>query len=185
MRLPPRSAVLFEDETDLLLFPPLQAGWAARGQDLLVPVSGANARRVLFGSIHLHSGHRLLLVQKRQRAMDFQEFLDVLHWHYRSWHLVLLLDEDSSHTARETLSVAEDLDIEMLSLPNRAPELNGMDQLWRRCKQTVTANHQYPSIDEHVDRFVHYVLCLKGQQARRKAGLLSPDFWLRDYLHRA
>jgi hypothetical protein len=72
----------------------------------------------------------------------------------------------------------------MLPLPNRAPELNGMDQLWRRSKQTISANHQYSSIDEHVDCFVSYILRLSAQDALRKAGLLSPNFWLREYLDR-
>ena len=176
--------MLFEDETDLLLFPPLQGGWSPRGQALAVPISGHNARRTLFGTIHLLSGHRLVLAQQRQRAVEFCEFLDILLWHYRGWHVVVLLDEDSSHTAGESQSLAEDLGMEFLPLPNRAPELNGMDQLWRRCKQTISGNFQYGSIDQHVDRFIDYVLRLPTREAFRKAGLLSPDFWLRDYLDR-
>jgi hypothetical protein len=174
--------VRFEDETDLLLFPPLQGGWSPRGQALKVPISGHNARRTLFGTIHLHGGHRLLLAQKRQRAVEFQEFLEVIRWHYRAGHVVMRLDEDSSHTAWETQSLAEDLEMEFLSLPHRAPELNGMDQLWRRCKQTLSGTLQYASIDEHTGRFIDYVLRLPTRDALRKAGLLSPNFWLRDYL---
>jgi len=182
MGLPDRSAVLAEDETLLLLFPPLQAAWARRGQALPVPLSGWNDRRVLFGAIHVGSGHRILLAQKRQRAEEFQEFLDLIAWHYRGWHPVLLLDENSSHTAEESEMAAEDLGIEMLPLPKRVPKLNAMDQLWRRSKQTISANRQYDSIDEHVDRFVDYVLRLSPTEARLKAGLLSEDQWLREYL---
>ena len=173
--------MLFEDETDLLLFPPLQGGWAVRGEALEVPISGHNARRTLFGTIHLRSGHRLMVAQQRQRAAEFQAFLDIIRWHYRSWHVVMLLDEDTSHTAAETQELAEDLQIELLWLPNRTPELNAMDQLWRRCKQTISGNRQYDTIDNHVDHFVDYVLHLSTQDALRKAGLLSPDFWLREY----
>jgi len=42
---------LFEDETDLLLFPPLRAGWAQRGKSAEVPLSGRNARWVVFGAV--------------------------------------------------------------------------------------------------------------------------------------
>jgi hypothetical protein len=182
MRLPPRSSVLFEDESVLLLFPPLQAAWAPRGQDLPVLLSGRNAARVLFGAIHLLSGHRILLSQPRQQAVQFQEFLDVLRWHYRGWHPVLLLDENPSHTADESLSTADELDIELLFLPNRAPELNGMDQLWRRGKQTISANRQYATIEEQADRFTNWLLRLSDREARHKAGILSENFWLRDYL---
>ena len=43
-QLPPRCVKLFEDETDLLLFPPLRAAWGLRGQPTEVPISGFNAR---------------------------------------------------------------------------------------------------------------------------------------------
>jgi hypothetical protein len=174
--------VLFEDETDLLLFPPLQGGWSPRGQALEVPISGRNARRTLFGTINPRSGHRLLMARQHQRATDFQAFMEMVRWHYRGWHVTLLLDEDSSHTAEETRSLAEDLDMEFLSLPHRAPELNAMDQLWRRSKQTISGNLQYGSIEDHVDRFIEYVLRLTPSEALCKAGLLSPNFWLRGCL---
>ena len=42
--LPPRSVVLAQDETDLLLFPPLRAAWSKRGEVAKVWLSGRNAR---------------------------------------------------------------------------------------------------------------------------------------------
>ena len=59
--MPPRSAKLAEDETDLRLFPPLRAGWARRGEEAPVPISGGNAKRVLFGAINLETGRRLFV----------------------------------------------------------------------------------------------------------------------------
>ena len=43
----PRDVFLFDHETDLLLFPPLRACWARRGEDAEVPLCGANAKRVI------------------------------------------------------------------------------------------------------------------------------------------
>jgi transposase len=54
--LPPRSVVLAEDETNLLLFPPLRASWAQRGEPAPVPITGRNARRVVFGALNLRTG---------------------------------------------------------------------------------------------------------------------------------
>src|SRR5262249_37667431 len=51
-------AKLFEDETDLLLFPPLRAGWFPRGKAARVPISGANAKRTIFGTIDIDTGRR-------------------------------------------------------------------------------------------------------------------------------
>jgi hypothetical protein len=97
--LPPRCVKLFEDETDLLLFPPLRAAWGLRGQPMEVPISGFNARRVVFGTINIDTGHRLFLARRRQRGEDFRAFLAIIHSHYRGWQIALLLDEDPSHTA--------------------------------------------------------------------------------------
>lgn len=91
-QLPPRSVLLAEDETDLLMFPPLRSCWALRGEPACVVISGRNARRVIFGALNLRTGHRLLLPREHQRAVDFQAFLSVVHEHYRGWHVVWLLD---------------------------------------------------------------------------------------------
>jgi hypothetical protein len=177
--LPPRSVALAEDETDLRLFPPLRAGWALRGKPAPVPISGGNAKRVLFGTINILTGHRLFLARHQQRSTDCQAFLEEIHDHYRGWQVTLLLDEDSSHTAAESQAVAEDLDIELLWLPKRSPHLNPMDHLWRHGKAVMSANHQYDSIDAQVDRFIAYLAGLSPHDALHKAGVLSPDFWLK------
>jgi hypothetical protein len=92
--------VLAEDETDLLLFPPLRAAWSPRGRPKEVLLCGRNARRVVFGAMNLTTGRRLLLPRERQRAGDFQAFLRAVHSAYRGWHVAMLLDEDPSHTAK-------------------------------------------------------------------------------------
>jgi transposase len=178
--LEPRTALLFEDETDLLLFPPLRACWAKRGESAEVVLSGQNARRVIFGAINVRTGHRLLLPRPRQRAEDFQAFLSWIHDHYRSRPVWLLLDGDSSHTAHGSVGLARELGIGLIGLPKRCPELNPVDHLWGHAKDEVCANHQEPSIDHLVDRFIRYIHSLSPEEARRKAGILSEDFWLRE-----
>jgi transposase len=155
--LDPRAAVLFEDETDLLLFPPLRACGARRGKSAAVVLSGRNARRVLFGAINVQTGYRLLLPRPKQRGEDFQAFLHVIHDHYRSWPVWLLLDEDSSHTAHASVGLARELEIGLLWLPKRCPELNAMDHVWGHAKDEVCANHQHPSIEHLVDGFIGHV----------------------------
>ncbi len=90
-----------------------------------------------------------------------------------------MLDEDPSHTAEDTQSVADDYDIEMLWLPKRSRHLNPMDHLWRHGKEVMLANYQYASIDEQAERFIDYLSGLSATEALRKAGVLSPNFWLR------
>jgi DDE superfamily endonuclease len=177
--LPPRWVKLFEDETDLLLFPPLRGAWGLRGRRLEVPISGFNARRVVFGTINIDTGHRLFLARRHQRSEDFRAFLRMIHSHYRGWQVALLLDEDPSHTAGRSRDSAAELGIELIWLPNRCPELNGMDHLWGHGKDHVCANRQYSGIDEEVERFIRYLQGLSNQDALCQAGILSEDFWLR------
>src|SRR4051812_28021679 len=155
--MPPRSVLLAEDETDLRLFPPLRAGWALRGKPAPVAISGGNAKRVLFGSINILTGHRLFLARRHQRGADFEAFLDEVHERYRGWHVALLLDEDSSPRAGGSRPRADDYEIGLLWLPNRPPPLTPMAPLGRHGKEVMSANRQYDSIDEQVDRFIGYL----------------------------
>jgi hypothetical protein len=178
--LPPRSVVLAEDETDVLLFPPLRAGWCKRGQAAKVWLSGGNARRVIFGALNLRSGSRLLLPRPKGRSEDFQAFLDAVDWHYRGWHVALLLDGDSCHTAEASQRRAQAMTL--LWLPKRSPELNPIDTLWGQVKDVISVNKQYATIEEHVDRFLGQVYSLSDREALHTSGVLSENFWLRDVL---
>lgn len=177
-QLPPRCVKLFEDETDLLLFPPLRAAWGLRGQPTEVPISGFNARRVVFGTINIDTGHRLFLARQRQRGEDFRAFLAIIHSHYRGWQVALLLDEDPSHTAHGSKDLAAELGIRLIWLPKRCPELNGMDHLWGHGKDHILANRQFSGIDEEVERFIDYLSGLSNREALKQAGTLSENFWL-------
>jgi transposase len=144
-----------------------------------VPITGHNAKRVLFGAINIETGRRLFLARRRQRGVEFEDFLEEVRWHYRGGPVAMLLDEDSSHTAGDTQEVAGALEIELLWLPKRDPHLNPMDHLWRHGKAVMSANHQEASIDVQVERFIGYLGGLSANEALRKAGIFSEDFWLR------
>jgi transposase len=171
--------LLFEDETDLLLFPPLRSGWAKRGEPFRVVLSGWNAKRVVFGAINPETGHRVFLPRLRGRSADFQEFLYTVHHHYRTRPVALLLDEGPSHTAHKSQRIAADLEMKLLWLPKRSPELNPLEGLWGDGKDHVCANRQYASIDDEVQRFIDYLNDLPSHAALEKAGVLSDNFWLK------
>jgi DDE superfamily endonuclease len=172
--------VLAQDETDLLLFPPLRAAWCQRGETAAVWLSGRNARRVIFGAMNLRSGARLFVPRPKGRSGDFQAFLEELRLMYRGWHVALLLDEDPCHTAQVSARAAAGMTL--LWLPKRSPELNPLDTLWGQGKDIISVNKQYASIEEQVDLFLHYVSSLSDREALHKSGVLTADFWLRDVL---
>lgn len=139
-------------------------------------LSGRNARRVIFGAMNLRTGTRLLVPRPKGRSADFQALLEEVRWHYRGWHVALLLDEDPSHTAQASRRAAEGMTL--LWLPKRAPQLNPMDTLWGQGKDVVSASKQYATIDEQVERFVNHLQGLSNKEALHTSGVLSGKFWL-------
>ena len=132
--------------------------------------------------MNLRNGGLWLLTSHRQKAEDFQEFLGYLREGHGRRRLALLLDEDSSHTDEESQDMAEDLSIELIWLPKRSPKLNPVDHLWGDGKDVVSANKQYATIDDQVDRFLLYLAHLSPREVLTKGGVLSPKFWLKSAL---
>ena len=164
------------DWTLLRLFPPLRATWALAGTQAVVPITGTNAKRVLFGAIDLRTAHRIVLIRRHARQADAQAFLGELRRRYRpAGQIWLLADRASAHTAPQTLAVAAQLRIRFLWLPKQAPELSPMDQLWRELKRLIAANRQAESIDALADDAAAWLLTLTPQQARRKAAIASVE----------
>ena len=167
------------DETSLRLLPPLRAAWAPVGQQASVAVSGRNDHASLFCALNLHSGRRVTLRRARQRQGDFQAFLRRLR-HGRPVHdrLYLLIDCHSSHTAKASLRLARELNFILFWLPKQCPRLNPVEHLWRALKADVAANRQFASIEETLRYAENWIQRLSPQQTFRKAGLLSPKYWL-------
>lgn len=176
--LPAGCAVLFEDETDLLLFPPLRAGWFLRGKPATVPISGENAKRVIFGTIDVDTGRRILIAREAPCAADFQALLREVREAYGKRRVALLLDKASRHTAEGTTNLANELDFEFIWLPQRSTKINPMDRLWKWGKDKTCANKQHSSIDHQANFFINYLSTLSPEEALRKAGILSGRFWL-------
>lgn len=180
--MPSAAVLLFEDETVLRLFPVLRRAWSLQGQQGRIAITGRNAQRVLFGTIDIDSGHRIVMQQPNMRQDGFQAFLHLLRQRYRRKQVWLLLDKGGLHTAQKSQALAEELNIKLIWLPKQCPELNGMDQLWRSVKNDISANYQFPSIVQHAGVAETYVLKLTNSQALLKAGILSKNFWLRTFL---
>jgi transposase len=176
--LPAGCAKLFEDETDLLLFPPLRAGWFERGKPAEVPIGGWNAKRTVFGTLDVETGRRTFVVRPGICAPDFHAALRSVREAYGDRKVVLLLDKASRHTAGTSERLAAKLDIELIWLPQRCTNINPMDRLWRWGKERICANKQHPDIDAQANQFVDYLLGLSAQETLRMGGLQSGRFWL-------
>jgi transposase len=113
---------------------------------------------------------------------NFHDLLRLVRRRYGSRPVWMLLDEAPCHIAHKSQALAATLDIHLVWLPKQCSELNSMDQLWKELKGTISANHQYTSIEEHVAQAEDWLLQLSKREALRKAGVLSKNFWLRSFL---
>lgn len=147
-----------------------------------MPISGQNAQRVLFGAINPRTGHQVVLGRARLRQEDFQAFLRHLRRCSKGREIWLLLDRASCHVAPQSQALAERLGIVLGGLPKQCSELNAMDHLWRELKRLLCAHHQFKDIEEQAEYAERWVLGLSRQEALRKAGVLSKNFWLKDFL---
>lgn len=161
------------------MFPPLRAKWAFKGQQAVVAISGRNDRRTLFGTINLRSSERIVMRRSTARQGDFQQLLRLLRVRHANKPIALLLDRSPIHEAGTSQKLAAELKITLIWLPKQCPELNAMDQLWKELKRMMAANRQFTTIDEQADYCENWILGLSVDQARRKAGMLSDDFWLK------
>ncbi len=180
--MPAGAVLLMEDETILRLFPVLRRAWSLRGQQAEVPITGRNAKRVLFATINLRTGHRSCLRAANMRQVNFHALLSEVRRRYGKRPVWMLLDEAPCHIAAKNQALAAAFDIHVVWLPKQCSELNSMDQLWKELKGTISANHQFSSIEEHADYAERWLLGLTDKEALRKASVLSKNFWLRAFL---
>ena len=117
--MPADAALLMEDETVLRLFPVLRRAWSLRGQQAEVPITGRNAKRVLFGVINVRTGRRLCLRRADMRQANFQDLLREVRRRYGSRPVWMLLDEAPGHLAKRSQDLAAALGIHFVWLPKQ------------------------------------------------------------------
>ena len=180
--MPLSAVLLFQDEIIVRLFPLIRRAWSLQGQQARVNISGKNARQVLYGTINMRTGHRVLMRYPKLNQEGFQAFLRLLRRRYPGRPIWLLLDAATAHTTPTSQALAASIGIELVWLPKQCPELNAMDHLWKELRADISANYQYHDINEHAILAELYTLSLSNQQALKRAGILSENFWLKSFL---
>lgn len=170
--------MLFSDATILTETPPLRACWSPLGERTEVSVTGNRQNRVLYGTINIATGHRLIEPAPRWNGQTWREHLRAIRQQWRGWNIVLFLDRGSPHTAQASRSVAAELAMELRWLPTACPELNPVEDLWRWLKGAVLCNHQADDFEQTVARATEALRELDHHDALNKAEILSQNFWL-------
>lgn len=166
------------DETIVTETPPLYAGYGHLGKQVRIPITGNRSKRIVHGTLNIHSGGVLLLITTEWTQESHQSFLSMIRSHWRGWNIVLFEDRAAQHKAPGSLQWAAQLGIEVRLLPKATPELNAMDHLWRHTKRETQANRPPEPIDDSAMDACWYILDLNPRERLRKAGVLSGNFWL-------
>ena len=167
------------DETALREFPPLRAGWSQIGHPALVPISGRNARRTLFGALNVTTGELVSLSLLRCRTEDIVAAVTELGQIRPGVPKLLIWDNAPPHHPHRVRDAAPDAGITLAFLPFRSPELMPLEELWRGLKQTVAANRCYASLEELVARALTWLTTMSDAERRRRCGLQSSKVeWL-------
>ena len=167
---PPGAVLLFTDWTLLRLFPPRRAAWSRVGEPALVPVTGQNAQRVRCGALHVHTGSRVVLCRKRAGGATALS---------AGTHQLAAVGPGTRPHCYETAATGGSTRDRAGGWPQQWPEWHAMDHLWKEWKRLVAANRPAVRIDDLAQQAAAWVLQLRPQEALRKAGILSPAFWLR------
>lgn len=109
------------DETTLREFPPLRAGWARRGEQARVVVSGRNPSRILLGALNVATGQLVTLVRERCRIADTQAFVEHLGAERPATPKLRVWDNAPPHHPKVVRQAAEAAEAARLSLASRSP----------------------------------------------------------------
>ena len=166
------------DETIITETPPLYSCYGHRGAQVRVPITGNRSKRFLHGAINVRTGDVSLLITREWTKEIHQGFLSVIRSHWRGWNIILFEDRASQHTSPESLEWAEELGIEVRTLPKATPELNAMDHLWRHTKRDALGDRATVTVEESALTACRHIIAMSPGVRLRQAGVLSGRFWL-------
>jgi hypothetical protein len=154
--------LLFADEVDLNLLPGVLRCWTKRGQQRKIDTPGQNQKRYGFGAVNWMTGAVVRHIAERKNSQAFCALIDLICQQYHepgsTPHVILVLDNYGIHHSAQTRARL-DREAGWLTvcwLPTYTPQLNPIEQLWKRLRQQVTHNHLFASIEAvvaAVDRF--------------------------------
>ena len=103
----------------------------------------------MLGAIDSHSKE---LISIKTTGCVNAEVVGELLAHIRSSHpgekITLVMDNARYQHCRAVMSIAADLDIELLFLPAYSPNLNLIERLWKLVKKRCLTNKYYATFDD-------------------------------------
>ena len=73
-----RTLILFTDETIISETPPLKKKWTRGKERAEIPITGSHDRRILYGTINIHTGDMVINESLRWNQDEYQDHLENL-----------------------------------------------------------------------------------------------------------
>ncbi|NIM05144.1 MAG: IS630 family transposase [Armatimonadetes bacterium] len=138
--------LLFVDESEAHLNPPLTKVWARTGHPARVPAAGEDQRAVAFGAWNFGTQQLEWHLCERKNSEEFLKFLhQLLAQKPAERRLILVMDNAAYHRAKKVKKFLRDHEdaMEPFWLPPYSPELNLIERVWRYVKENVTNNYYF------------------------------------------
>lgn len=141
--LGPSDVLLFSDAVHPTQATKLSQGWILKGQDKIIPTTGARNRMNIVGSLNLST---LALVHGEYDKVDSDamqdHFAQIKAQYATATSIHLILDRGPANFAKDTQEKAKQLGIVLHYLPPYSPNLNPIERLWKVMNEQAR-NNQY------------------------------------------
>lgn len=139
----------YEDEIDLALLPTITQCWCKRGQQRKIETPRKNQKRYGAGLIHWGSGQLYWATSDHKDNALFRAVLTQVLQGTTPRKIYVVIDNYRIHFAKPVLALlaAHSEQIELVTLPTYAPQLNPVERFWKHLRRKVTHNTFFQTID--------------------------------------
>jgi transposase len=160
-----QAVILFEDEVAFAQWGSLGYTWAIKGIQPTVRTSGIRKAHRVFGLLDCFGGK--LHARGHDGKFNSDSYQDFLEWALGEidGHLILIQDNASYHTSALLRAFyADHTDrLTVYQLPPYCPDLNPIEQLWRKVKKEATHLRYFPTFAALVAKVDETLKSLAGK----------------------
>lgn len=127
--------------------------WSPKGQQVMIPTPGQQARRYGLGAVNYHTGENIVITRRHKRRQEVAELLQALLEKHPTGVIYVAWDNANTHQDDEVEAVVRAAAgrLILLYLPTYSPWLNPIEMLWRHYRREVTHCELFATINALLD----------------------------------
>lgn len=160
----PDDLVVFVDESDVHLLPPLRAMWMPPGKQVRIPTPGTNKKKAIFGGVDVSNGQWFYQIFDRKRTAEFCAYLSQIDGAHTVGTINIVADNGPCHISKGTAKwIERNPRMKLLFLPKYSPQFNPTEKVWWFLKNRIFANRCHASFDDIVQIIHKFFTKLKPE----------------------